>query len=70
VHSLRTVVGLIALSFLWALSLALRLLGNVFLYLGVFLKQVYDIPLFVPLWLEERMARNTEEDGLLERVGQ
>ena len=56
VHSLRTVVGLIGLSFLRVLSLALRLLGNVFLYLGVLLKQVYDIPLFVPLWLEERMA--------------
>jgi len=28
----------------------------VFLYLGVLLKQVYDIPLFVPLWLEERMS--------------
>jgi len=56
VHSLRTVVGLIGLSFLRMLSLALRLLGNVFLYLGVLLKQVYDIPLFVPLWLEERMA--------------
>ncbi len=56
VHSLRTVVGLIGLSFLRALSLALRLAGNVFLYLGVLLKQVYDIPLFVPLWLEERMS--------------
>ena len=56
VHSLRTVVGLIGLSFLRALSLALRLLGNVFLYLGVLLKQVYDIPLFVPLWFEERMS--------------
>ncbi len=56
VHSLRTVVGLIGLSFLRALSLALRLLGNVFLYLGVLLKQIYDLPLFVPLWLEERVT--------------
>jgi hypothetical protein len=70
VHSLRTVVGLMAISFMRALSLALRLLGNVFLYLGVLLKQVYDIPLFVPLWLEERMARQTEDDSLLGRVGQ
>jgi hypothetical protein len=69
VHSLRTVVGLIAISFMRALSLALRLLGNVFLYLGVLLKQVYDIPLFVPLWLEERMARQTKEDAMLGRVG-
>jgi len=56
VHSLRTVVGLIAISFLRALSLMLRLLGNVFLYLGVLLKQIYDIPLFVPLWLEEHLV--------------
>ena len=70
VHSLRTVVGLMAISFMRALALTLRLLGNIFLYLGVLLKQVYDIPLFVPLWLEERMAKNAEEDGLLRRVGQ
>ena len=56
VHSLRTVVGLIAISTLSVLSLMLRLLGNVSLYLGVLLKQVYDLPLFVPLWLEERVT--------------
>jgi len=56
VHSLRTVIGLIAISFLRTLSLLLRLLGNIFLYLGVLLKQIYDIPLFVPLWLEERVG--------------
>jgi hypothetical protein len=70
VHSLRTVVGLIGLSFLRALSLVLRLLGNVFLYLGVLLKQLYDIPLFVPLWLEERMASRANDDALMGRVGQ
>jgi len=56
VHSLRTVVGLLAISFIRTAALALRLLGNLSLYLGLLLKQVYDIPLFVPLWLEERMA--------------
>ncbi len=56
VHSLRTVVGLLAISFVRTLALVLRLLGNLCLYLGVLLKQVYDIPLFVPLWLEERIA--------------
>ncbi|MDH3805267.1 MAG: hypothetical protein OEU90_07325, partial [Gammaproteobacteria bacterium] len=70
VHSLRTVVGLIAISLLRALSLSLRLLGNIFLYLGVLLKQIYDLPLFVPLWLEERIASNAEDDSLLGRVGQ
>jgi len=70
VHSLRTVVGLIGLSFLRVTSLLLRLLGSVFLYLGVLLKQLYDIPLFVPLWIEERMTRQTEGDELLGRIGQ
>ncbi len=63
VHSMRTVVGLIAISVLRTISLAFRLLANVFLYLGSLLKQVYDLPLFVPLWLEERIARNREAEG-------
>ena len=69
VHSMRTIIGLMAISFMRALALTLRLLSNIFLYLGVLLKQIYDIPLFVPLWLEERMAKNTEEDGLLGSAG-
>ena len=68
VHSMRTIIGLMAISFMRVLALTLRLLSNIFLYLGVLLKQIYDIPLFVPLWLEERMAKNTEEDGLLGSV--
>ena len=70
VHSLRTVVGLVGLAFLRALSLSLRLLAGVFLHLGVLLRQVYDLPLFVPLWLEERMGRNAENESLMGRVGQ
>jgi len=70
VHSLRTVVGLAGLSFLRTLSLLLRVLGNLFLYLGVFLKQVYDLPLFVPLWLEERMNRAEADSALLGRIGE
>lgn len=70
VHSLRTMIGLIAISFMRVLSLTLRLLGNIFLYLGVLLKQIYDIPLFVPLWLEERVARKAGEAGLSGRVVQ
>jgi hypothetical protein len=70
VHSLRTVVGLIGISLLRTLSLALRLLGNIFLHLGILLKLVYDLPLFVPLWLEERMARHAEDAALPKRVRQ
>ena len=70
VHSLRTVVGLIGISLMRVLSLTLRLLGNIFLYLGVLLKQIYDLPLFVPLWLEERIARNADGAALPGRVRQ
>ncbi len=70
VHSVRTVIGLLAISILRTLSLALRILGYIFLYLGTLLKHIYDLPLFVPLWLEERMARNAEEAALPGRVGQ
>ena len=70
VHSLRTVIGLAAISFLRMLALLLRLLGNIFLYLGVLLKQIYDLPLFVPLWLEDRMARKAESTAMPGRVRQ
>ena len=61
VHSLRTVVGLIGIAILQALALVLRLLGNGARHLGALACRLYDLPLFVPLWIEARMqerARN------------
>jgi hypothetical protein len=55
VHSLRTVVGLIGIALLQALALVLRLLGNGCRHLGTLACRAYDLPLFVPLWLEMRM---------------
>ena len=55
VHSLRTVVGLAASALLQALALVLRLLGNGCRHLGSLACRVYDLPLFVPLWIETRM---------------
>jgi hypothetical protein len=55
VHSLRTVVGLIGSAVLQALALILRLLGNGCRHLGALACRVYDLPLFVPLWIETRM---------------
>jgi hypothetical protein len=54
VHSLRTVIGLVAIGLLRFVSLALRLLGSAFRYLGVLLTQLYDLPLFIPLWWAAR----------------
>ena len=65
VHSLRTVVGLLAIGSLRFISLALRLLGNGCRYLGTLLTHVYDLPLFIPLWWSER-DRSTRETRLSE----
>ncbi|MEX1265702.1 MAG: hypothetical protein WEA08_02190, partial [Woeseia sp.] len=54
VHSLRTIVGVGAIGLLRLLSLLMRLLGNVFRYMGSLLQQLYDLPLFIPLWLAQR----------------
>jgi hypothetical protein len=55
VHSLRTVVGLVGSALLQALALLLRVLGNASRHLGALARRVYDLPLFVPLWIEARM---------------
>jgi hypothetical protein len=55
VHSLRTVMGLIGIAALQALALLLRLLGNGCRHLGALLQRLYDLPLFLPLWIETRL---------------
>ena len=55
VHSLRTVVGLIGSALLQALALLLRVLGNGCRHLGALACRLYDMPLFVPLWIESRV---------------
>ena len=54
VHSLRTVIGLLAIGLLRITSLVLRLLGSGFRYIGVLVAQLYDLPLFIPLWWAAR----------------
>jgi hypothetical protein len=39
------------------LSTTLRLAGNTFRYFGSLFVKIYDLPLFVPLWLQERAER-------------
>ncbi len=52
VHSLRTVVGLSGIGLLRFLRLVLKLLGGLFVHLGTALVRVYDIAIFLPLWIE------------------
>ena len=54
VHSLRTIVGLIAIGTLQVTSVLLRLLGSGLRYLSVLAAQLYDLPLFIPLWWTTR----------------
>jgi hypothetical protein len=68
VHSLRTVVGLAGMAALRFISLALRLLGSGFRYLGVLCAQIYDLPLFIPLWwvARESNSKRSDDSGLRE----
>jgi len=66
VHSLRTVLGLFAIGFLRFVSLTLRVLGNAFRYLGLLAEHLYDLPLFIPIWLEQRNSNDTGNSSLRE----
>jgi hypothetical protein len=56
VNSLRTVVGLFGIGLLRLVALLLRVVGNGTRHLGTLMERLYDLPLFVPLWLEGRIV--------------
>jgi hypothetical protein len=58
VHSLRTVLGLVGIGALRLLRLVLRLIASAFVHLGTALVRLYDIPIFMPLWIEQRWRGN------------
>jgi hypothetical protein len=57
VHSLRTVLGLIGIGALRLLRLTLRILSAAFVALGTALERIYDILIFMPLWIEHRWRK-------------
>ncbi|MET0535589.1 MAG: hypothetical protein ABW171_15340 [Steroidobacter sp.] len=61
VHSSRTVLGLTGIGILRALAMLLRVLSNGFRHMGTLLERIYDLPLFVPLWLQARQAAANSE---------
>jgi hypothetical protein len=63
VHSLRTVVGLLGIGALRLLRLLLRLLGNLVGHVGTALVRVYDIVIFLPLWIEAVRHRDSTGDA-------
>jgi hypothetical protein len=58
IHSLRTVLGLLGIGALRLLRLTLRLIASAFVHLGTALVRLYDIPIFMPLWIEQRWHKN------------
>lgn len=59
VHSLRTVMGLVCIGILRALAMILRVTGIGVRHIGALAQRLYDLPIFLPLWLEHRFATAT-----------
>jgi hypothetical protein len=63
VHSLRTVLGLAGIGILRAVGLVLRVLSGGARHLGALAQRLYDLPLFLPLWIENRIAATRAADA-------
>ena len=55
IQSLRTVLGVVVVGFLRGLAATLRLLGDGCRHLGRFLIDLYDVLIFLPLWVEHQV---------------
>lgn len=60
IHSMRTVLGMLAVGVLGGLSFLLRFLGSVSKYAGAALVQFYDLIIFVPLWVERLVSEKKQ----------
>lgn len=63
VHSLRTVLGLVGMGLMRLVRLVLRLIGYLLLQTGTALVRLYDIPIFMPLWIESARKRGRPKAG-------
>ena len=70
IHSLRTVLGMAGIALLRFFALVLRVLSSVVRHLGKLTQRLYDLPLFVPLWLEARMRQRPDLSSELETVSE
>jgi len=70
VHSLRTVLGLTVLGVLRLFALMLRLIGSVFRYISILIAQVYDLPLFIPLWWGQRDQKPNADKQAKAKLGE
>jgi hypothetical protein len=63
VHSLRTVMGLFGIGILRAVALVLRVTSGGARHLGSLAQRLYDLPLFLPLFVEHRLAASRAVDA-------
>ena len=54
VHSLRTIIGMLIAGTLHLVSLSLRIAGGAVRLMGTVLIRLYDVLIFLPLWIETR----------------
>ncbi|WP_455375155.1 hypothetical protein [Kaarinaea lacus] len=62
VASARTVIGVAGINVIRGLAFTFRLLGNAFHNTGVILLHLYDLIVFLPLWVEYKIKNKTGED--------
>jgi len=60
IHASRTVLGILAVGLLHALAGLLRILGNGSRHVGQALLNLYDLFIFAPLWVEQRLTTRRE----------
>jgi hypothetical protein len=63
---MRSVVGAIAVSLIRAAAFTLRVIGNGFYHIGSTMIHVYDLVVFLPLWVE-KLVKN-RKNGPVEVV--
>jgi len=63
IHSMRTVLGVVAVGLLRILEWALRVGGDVVRFMGNALVQLYDFIIFAPLWMETMIKHKQAKHG-------
>jgi hypothetical protein len=60
VYASRTVIGAVVAGLLRGFAFLLRLIGNIFRYLGEFMVNMYDLLIFPPLWVARLFNGRTQ----------
>jgi hypothetical protein len=68
VHSSRTVLGVVLTGVLRLMAFSLRLAGNIVLYAGKVIIQLYDLMAFPLLWLEHVIRARGKHEGSGKRL--